>query len=80
MSVKVTFPELRGLMAKYGLTQKDVGEIAGCTEKTIGNKLCNRNNFTLSEMLAIKKHFKKLGSDLSVDDIFFAWILTKVSG
>lgn len=75
----ITFPELRALMAKHGLTQQDMGKIIGNTYRTFGKKLNGEADFTFSEMWKIKEYFKSFGSRKNTDEIFFDWKLTKVN-
>ena len=70
------FPELRGLMAKYGLTQQDMGNVIGCGYATFAKKLNNKSDFSMSDMLKIIALFVNLGEDpqeLTIERIFFTW-------
>lgn len=79
MNKRIAFPELRALMAKHGLTQQDMGQVVGNTYRTFGKKLNHEADFTLSDMWRIKEHFAGLGSNRTIDEIFFDWLFTKVS-
>ena len=70
------FPELRGLMAKYGLTQQDMGNVIGCGYATFAKKLNNKSDFSMSDMLKIRTFFIDLGEDprdMTIERIFFTW-------
>ena len=70
------FPELRGLMAKYGLTQQDVGNVIGCKYVTFAKKLNKKSDFSMSDMLKIQAFFIDLGEDprdMTIERIFFNW-------
>jgi hypothetical protein len=74
----VTFPELRALMAKYGMNQEKMGELTGNTYITFGKKLNKHSEFTYNEMIETKKFFESKGEVISIDTLFFDWIFTKV--
>lgn len=76
---QVTFPDLRALMARHGITQKQMSNVVGSTERTFGKKLKGEVDFTISEMWAIKDFFARLGSKKTIDEIFFNWKFTKVN-
>ncbi len=75
----VTFPELRALMAKYGLDQSQMGQLIGNTYHTFGKKLNNKAEFTYDDMLAIYDFFVEKGEDITMDRLFFAWKFTNVN-
>lgn len=75
-----TFPELRALMAKYGLTYSDLGKIIGNTYSTVSKKINKTFNFTLPDMNKIKIYFISRGeADVNISDLFFKWIVTDVT-
>ena len=74
-----SFPQLRGLMAKYGLSQQQMGEIIGNTYHTFGKKLNNIADFTYTDMGDIKEFFSEKGEKLSIENIFFDWCVTIVN-
>jgi len=74
-----TFPELRAMMAKHGLGQKEMGELIGNTYLTFGKKLRGENEFTFYDMLKIKNYFQEKGEGVSIDSLFFDWNFTKVN-
>jgi len=49
------FGNLKAEMARHGLTNKNLAEILGVTEKTIRGKMCGKTGFTLKEMRLIQK-------------------------
>ena len=70
------FPELRGLMAKYGLTRRDMGNVIGCKYVTFAKKLNKKSDFSMSDMLKIQAFFIDLGEDprdMTIERIFFTW-------
>ena len=74
-----SFPELRATMARYGITQQDMGKIIGDTYQTFGRKLNEKSNFSYDDMIAIAKFFVDKGEEASVDKLFFAWKFTNVN-
>ncbi len=80
MKKEVTFPELRALMAKHGLTQQDMADILGnATYHSFGRKLNANEDFLFSEMHKITEYFNSLDNTANVNDIFFDWKFTKVN-
>ena len=70
------FPELRGLMAKYGKTQQDMGNVIGCKYATFAKKINKKSDFSMSDMLKIQAFFIDLGEDprdMTIERIFFDW-------
>lgn len=81
MTKAVTFPLLRALMAQYGLTQKDMSIVIRCNQNTFGRKLNCVQEFKLSEMVRIVCYLQEeFGCKFGVEDIFFGWMVTKVTG
>jgi hypothetical protein len=80
---KVTFPELRALMAKYGVTYTTIGEIIENTYQTVSKKFNeNTAEFSLTDMHKIKAYFIQLGEPkdtTTVDKLFFEWKFTSVN-
>ena len=66
---------LRGLMAKYDMTQADLAKICGIALPTLANKISGKVDFSLSEANKIKEYFNQYGERLTIEEIFF----TKVS-
>ncbi len=75
----VTFPELRALIAKYGLGQEDMGKLIGCSYQTFGSKLRCTSKFTYKDMLVIYDFFTGKGEEITMDKLFFEWQFTKVN-
>lgn len=73
-----TFPELRALMAKYGMNQEKMGELISNTYLTFGKKLNGHSEFTFYDMSDIVDFFREKGESVTVDALFFAWNFTKV--
>ena len=70
------FPEVRGLMAKYGKTQQDMGNVIGCGYATFAKKINNKSDFSMSDMLEIRMFFVELGEnprELTIEHLFFTW-------
>ncbi len=78
METAVKFPELRGLMAKHGVNQEQMGALIGATSRTFSNKINGHNEFTFAEMSYIKKFFEARGETITIDDLFFTWSFTEV--
>lgn len=79
---EVTFPELRALMAKYGITYTDIGKIIGNTYQTVSKKFNETYEFGLMDMYKIKEYFLKLGEppeNIRIDKLFFDWKFTNVN-
>ena len=74
-----TFPELRGLMAKYGITKVALSNVIGVHYVTFSKKLDNEVDFTFSEMWKIKEYFEKMNEHVNMNLLFFDWVLTKVN-
>jgi hypothetical protein len=75
----VTFPEIRALKAKYGLTDDDIGEIIGNTSVTISKKMRLVYDFSLSEMITLSNYFISKGEkegDANVQTLFCDWIIS----
>jgi hypothetical protein len=71
------FPDLRGMLRKYGLTYTDYGTILGKTKNTAILKLDNKVPFTQTEMFKTVNYFKSVGeTDVTADKLFFAWMST----
>lgn len=69
------FPELRALMAKYGVSQVELGESIGNTYHTFGKKLnFDKSEFSHSDMIKIRDYFRQKGEDVTVEYIFFDWL------
>ena len=69
------FPTLRGLMAKYGLTQKEMAKIMGKSSySNFGQKLNLQKEFSFNEMKLINKYFLQLGESCSIQEMFFDWM------
>jgi DNA-binding XRE family transcriptional regulator len=71
------YPNLRQLMAKYGMTKGDIAEILGITYRQTLSKM-NRVKtkkghaiFSMEEGFKISKFFQNLGEKVTVDYIFF---------
>lgn len=78
----VTFPELRALMAKYGVTYTEIGKIIGNTYQTVSKKFNESYEFGLVDMYKIKEYFINLGEspeDIKIDKLFFDWKFTNVN-
>lgn len=58
--------ELKGLRAKYELTQKDIATLLGITVQSYRSKENGNNDFTLKEAKKISDIFKK-----TIEEIFF---------
>jgi hypothetical protein len=71
-----TFPILRGLMAKYGVKCKHLGELIGQTPQSISNKMQLHNDFTFLEMMKIWKYFNTKGESVTFNALFFDWALS----
>ena len=64
------YRNLRGLMAKYGLTQKDLAEVLGIKKETLSMKINKRTPFTLNEAITILDFFVGLGEKTTMEYIF----------
>jgi hypothetical protein len=74
-----SFPDLRGLLAKYNMTFADLAKIINKSESSTNLKMNNIVGFSLSECKAILNYFKGRGEkDISADRIFFDWMSTIV--
>lgn len=74
-----TYPELRGLLAKYNHTIEDLGKIIGKSESSANMKISDTVKFSLSECKAVRDYFRKLGeTGITADKIFFDWQSTIV--
>ncbi len=78
MTNMVTFPELRALMAKHGLTQDKISVVIGNTALTFSRKINSQSEFTWADMINIKEFFEDLGENVTVEDLFFTWHFAKV--
>jgi DNA-binding XRE family transcriptional regulator len=74
-----SFPDLRGLLAKYNMTFADLAKVIGKSESSINLKMNNTVGFSLAECKAILNYFKNRGEkEVSADKIFFDWMSTIV--
>ena len=73
---KPAFPALRGLMAVHGLTQIEMGKLIGTTYQTFSKKINNRKDFTFNEIWVIWSYFAEKGENITIDALFFNWLLT----
>lgn len=55
----------------YNLKQKDLADLLCCTVQTYSKKENGIYNFADSEKIKIQEFFKSLGSNLSIDELFF---------
>lgn len=79
MQPKVTFPELRAMMARYGVTQNDLAELLKDSSHTFGKKINALAEFTFNDMVKIKEYFRQKGEvNLTMDSLFFDWGFTLV--
>lgn len=70
---------LRELMAKYGLSQSDIAEIAGISEVSISKKLNTGQDFKITHAYKIFTHFKNLGENVDFEELFCPQAVTKVT-
>lgn len=61
------FPNLKAEMARRNIKVTDLASSIGVTPKTVYNRLSGRTEFTLSEMLTIKRRYFP---DLTLDYLF----------
>jgi DNA-binding XRE family transcriptional regulator len=69
---------LRGLMAKHDLTVGKLSDIAGVSEAAMSKKLNGKHGFTLIEAKTIQDYFASYGDKLSIEDIFFTIVSSRV--
>lgn len=50
--------KLKGLMAEYGCSRKDIADLLGINESTFKNKLSGKSDFKFSEVQMLANHFK----------------------
>ena len=62
---------------KFGITQKELSEVLGITEKTYSTKE-RYGTFTQQEMLKIRQFFLRYEPGISLDQIFLPIELPKV--
>lgn len=44
-------------MARYGISNADIQELLGCSNKTVSNKLANNSSFSINEAIKIRDAF-----------------------
>ena len=64
--------EIRGLLAKAGLTQKDVANILAITQAGVSDRLRGKQNFSLDELLTLAGALNLTIGDLLGDSIVSA--------
>ena len=64
--------EIRGLLAKAGLTQKDVARILAITQAGVSDRLRGKQNFSLDELLTLAGALNLTIGDLLGDSIVSA--------
>ena len=75
----ISFPEIRALMAKYGMNQEKMGELIGNNYVTFGRKLNGLSEFSFNDMVTIKSFFEGKGEPVTVDALFFDWKFAKAN-
>lgn len=75
----ITFPILRSLMAKYGLTYEKMGQLIGNTYVTFGKKINGQSEFGFNDMEIVTNYFRDKGEEVTVDYIFFDWKFAKTN-
>lgn len=65
--VRKLFPNLKAEIARKAIKEKDIAKKIGLSAKTFSSRMTGRSDFTLREMMAIKKHFFP---DLSLEYLF----------
>ena len=63
--------KLKTLRMLYNLKQSDLANLLKIGNATYTNKENGKHAFTDKEKLIIKEYFKNLGSDLTIDELFF---------
>jgi hypothetical protein len=76
LMLKITFPEVRALKAKHGLTDTDLGKVIGNTYSTFSKKMRRKYDFSLGDMLKITNFFIGKGEKVDPQMLFFDWILS----
>ena len=63
--------KLKTLRMLYNLKQSDLANLLKIGNATYTNKENGKYEFTDKEKLAIKEYFKNIGTDLTIDELFF---------
>lgn len=69
---KPAYPILAQLMAKHGVTRKDISQAISISYRNTLGKINGDTMFNIVEAGKVTKIFKDLGEDTSIEDIFFA--------
>ena len=64
------YPEIAKLMACKKMCQKDLGHVIGRTQQAVEKKLNGKTEFKLSEIVAIKEHFKDIDPIITWEKLF----------
>lgn len=75
----MTYPELRAIMAKYGVSKSELARVIGNTYQTATKKLNCESEFSFNDILNIYYHFLVLDKDIDINVLFFDWRLTNVN-
>ena len=70
---KITFPRLRELRGKYGLTNLEISNILGLKTHTAYMSKISGCRFLFSDMVKLTKYFNSLGESETVQSLFFDW-------
>jgi len=64
------YPEIAKLMACKKMRQKDLAHVIGRTQQAVEKKLNGKTEFKMSEIVAIKNHFKDIAPAITWEKLF----------
>lgn len=68
---KVTFRNLQAEKARHSLTTQDLANVLGLSRQAMTNRIIGHKELDLIEAKKIVDYFNALGSNVTVDGLFF---------
>jgi predicted transcriptional regulator len=66
----MVFPEIAKCMACKKMYQTDLAKLLGVSQMSVSRKLNGKSEFTRSEMIKIKEHFKDVAPEVTMEKLF----------
>ena len=63
--------KVKGYRVMLGLTQRDLGNVLGCTPQAISSKEKGKTSFKDSEKVILLELFREIDRELTIEGIFF---------
>lgn len=69
--VKKKMNKVKGYRVMLGMTQKQLGDILGCTAQAISSKEKGKTQFNDKEKIVFLNLVKEIHPNITIDDLFF---------